>query len=112
MDLGLGFEVVGVANVDAGARPGQTQRIRFTIDQPGTYPILPGPDPGADAFSVTYTRSQEDPFLFDPFFGTGGTLTVTASGTSRVTGRLSFSADAGSGRVIQVEGTFDAVPGR
>ena len=34
------WQVDGVANVDAGARPGQTRRIRFTIDQPGTYPIL------------------------------------------------------------------------
>jgi P-type Cu+ transporter len=33
------WEVEGVANVDAGARPGQTQRIRFTIDRPGTYRI-------------------------------------------------------------------------
>ena len=33
------WEVVGPANVDAGARPGQTQRIRFTIDEPGTYRI-------------------------------------------------------------------------
>jgi Cu+-exporting ATPase len=33
------WEVEGLANVDAGARPGQTQRIRFTIDEPGTYPI-------------------------------------------------------------------------
>jgi plastocyanin len=33
------WEVEGVANVDAGARPGQTQRIRFTIDAPGSYPI-------------------------------------------------------------------------
>jgi Cu+-exporting ATPase len=33
------WEVEGVANVDAGARPGQTQRIRFVIDEPGTYPI-------------------------------------------------------------------------
>jgi plastocyanin len=31
--------VDGVANVDAGARPGQTQTIRFTIDAPGTYRI-------------------------------------------------------------------------
>ena len=31
------WEVAGLANVDAGARPGQTQRIRFTIDEPGTY---------------------------------------------------------------------------
>jgi P-type Cu+ transporter len=33
------WEVEGIANVDAGARPGQTQRIRFTIDAAGTYPI-------------------------------------------------------------------------
>jgi Cu+-exporting ATPase len=33
------WEVEGVANVDAGARPGQKQRIRFTIDAPGTYLI-------------------------------------------------------------------------
>jgi Cu+-exporting ATPase len=33
------WRVEGVANVDAGARPGQTQRIRYTIDRPGTYPI-------------------------------------------------------------------------
>jgi len=31
--------VDGLANVDAGARPGQTQRIRFRIDTPGTYRI-------------------------------------------------------------------------
>ena len=34
------WEVEGLANVDAGARPGQTRTIRFTIDQPGTYRIL------------------------------------------------------------------------
>jgi plastocyanin len=34
------WEVEGLANVDAGARPGQTQRIRFLIDQPGTYRIV------------------------------------------------------------------------
>ncbi len=33
------WEVIGIANVDAGARPGQTQRIRFTIDEPGTYVV-------------------------------------------------------------------------
>ncbi len=32
--------VEGLANVDAGARPGQTQRIRFRIDTPGTYRIV------------------------------------------------------------------------
>ena len=33
------WEVTGLANVDAGARPGQTQRIRFTIQEPGTYVV-------------------------------------------------------------------------
>ncbi len=33
------WEVEGLANVDAGARPGQMQRIRFTIDTPGTYVV-------------------------------------------------------------------------
>ena len=31
------WEVEGVANVDAGARPGQTQRLRFVLDRPGSY---------------------------------------------------------------------------
>jgi plastocyanin len=34
------WEVEGVANIDAGARPGQTQRIRFIAPAPGTYRIL------------------------------------------------------------------------
>ena len=34
------WEVEGLANVDAGALPGQTQRIRFRIDEPGTYRIV------------------------------------------------------------------------
>jgi Cu+-exporting ATPase len=34
------WEVEGLANVDAGARPGQTQRIRFRIDEPGAYAIV------------------------------------------------------------------------
>ena len=34
------WEVQGLANVDAGARPGQTRKIRFTIDDAGTYRIL------------------------------------------------------------------------
>jgi P-type Cu+ transporter len=34
------WEVEGLANVDAGARPGQTQRIRFRIAEPGTYRIV------------------------------------------------------------------------
>jgi Cu+-exporting ATPase len=33
------WEVEGLANVDAGARPGQTQRIRFAIDRPGIYDV-------------------------------------------------------------------------
>jgi P-type Cu+ transporter len=33
------WEVEGLANVDVGARPGQTQRIRFAIDRPGTYHV-------------------------------------------------------------------------
>jgi Cu+-exporting ATPase len=32
--------VEGLANLDAGARPGQTQRLRFRIDEPGTYRIV------------------------------------------------------------------------
>ena len=32
--------VDGLANVDAAARPGQTQRVRFRIDHPGTYAIV------------------------------------------------------------------------
>jgi Cu+-exporting ATPase len=32
--------VEGVANVDAGARPGQTQQIRFRLDTPGAYAII------------------------------------------------------------------------
>ena len=34
------WEVQGLANVDAGARAGQTQRIRFRIDDPGSYAIV------------------------------------------------------------------------
>jgi plastocyanin len=34
------WEVEGLANVDAGARPGQTRKIRFTIDEPGAYRIV------------------------------------------------------------------------
>jgi plastocyanin len=31
--------VEGVANVDANARPGQAQEIRFRIDEPGDYTV-------------------------------------------------------------------------
>jgi plastocyanin len=31
--------VEGLANVDANARPGQTQEVRFRIDDPGTYDV-------------------------------------------------------------------------
>jgi Cu+-exporting ATPase len=34
------WAVEGLANVDAAARPGQTQRIRFLIDEPGAYRIV------------------------------------------------------------------------
>jgi P-type Cu+ transporter len=34
------WSVEGLANTDANARPGQTQRIRFRIDQPGAWTIL------------------------------------------------------------------------
>ena len=34
------WEAEGLANVDAGARPGQTRKIRFTIDEPGTYRVM------------------------------------------------------------------------
>jgi Cu+-exporting ATPase len=34
------WEVEGLANVDAGARPGQTQRIRFMAPEPGAYEIM------------------------------------------------------------------------
>ena len=33
------WQVTGLANVDAGARPGQTQTIRVRIDTPGTFEI-------------------------------------------------------------------------
>ena len=41
------WEVEGLANVDAGARPGQTTSLRFVIDRPGEYAYLctvPGHD--------------------------------------------------------------------
>ena len=34
------WEVEGLANVDAGAQPGQTQQIRVRFDRPGTYRIV------------------------------------------------------------------------
>ena len=34
------WEVEGLANVDAGARPAQTAELRFVIDRPGTYRYL------------------------------------------------------------------------
>jgi Cu+-exporting ATPase len=34
------WTVEGLANIDANARPGQTQRIRFRIDQPGDWTVV------------------------------------------------------------------------
>jgi plastocyanin len=34
------WSVEGLANVDANARPGQTQRIRFRIDRPGAWTVV------------------------------------------------------------------------
>ena len=54
------WEVESLANVDAGARPGQTQRIRFLIDQPGTYRIQ-CTVPGHAAAGMTGTLVVETP---------------------------------------------------
>ena len=80
---------------------------------PGAYPVV-GQAAGADpaAFAATYTRSQEDPFFFEPFHATGGTLVVTRSDAGRLAGSVTFTADAGGGRVIEVSAVFDAAPGR
>ena len=43
------WEVEGVANIDAGARPGQTQRIRFLAPAPGTYRVVCTVEGHADA---------------------------------------------------------------
>jgi Cu+-exporting ATPase len=46
------WEVEGPANVDAGARPGQTQTIRFLLDTPGTYRIVCSVEGHAEAGMV------------------------------------------------------------
>jgi plastocyanin len=46
------WEVEGVANVEAAARPGQTSTVRFIIDRPGEYEILCTVPSHADAGMV------------------------------------------------------------
>jgi plastocyanin len=43
------WTVVGLANVDANARPGQTQQIRFRIDRPGDWTVICTADGHAQA---------------------------------------------------------------
>src|SRR5439155_10158329 len=58
------WHVEGLANVEAAARPGQTQTVRFRIDTPGSYPYECTVDGHAVAgmhgvISVTATGPKE-----------------------------------------------------
>ncbi len=54
------WHVEGLANVEAGARPGQTEHVRFRIDQPGHYRFdctVPGHADAGMAGELIVTRS-------------------------------------------------------
>ena len=81
----------------------------------GSYRIVGGKasveNPATDVI-VVYTRSQQDPFLFDPFTATGGTLEVTHSSESSIRGHIQFDATGQNALQIGVTGSLNAIPGR